>query len=109
MLQMRHAGRSFRCHAGRWESRNRLRCDRTHDKADAVAEPRAQGQSLWLDNIHRWLIMSVELTRLPDAGITRVTSNPTIFEKVVSGSSDYDEALRHIAQEGLEPGDILWA
>lgn len=108
MLQMKHAGRGFRCHDGRWESRNRLRYDRTHDKADAVAELRAQGQSLWLDNIHRRLIMSVELTRLPDAGITRVTSNPTIFEKVVSGSSDYDEALRHIAQEGLEPGDILW-
>ena len=55
----------------------------------------AQGQSVWLDYIRRDLIRTGELKRLVEEdGIRGVTSNPTIFEKAIAGSTDYDEALR---------------
>src|ERR671936_3018992 len=66
------------------------------------------GQSLWLDNIRRQLITSGELARLRDEGLTGVTSNPTIFEKAVSGSTDYDEALVRLVRAGRKPAEILW-
>jgi transaldolase/glucose-6-phosphate isomerase len=73
-----------------------------------IQELRAQGQSLWLDNIRRQLVTSGELARLRDDGLTGVTSNPTIFEKAVSGSSDYDEALVRLVGSGQTPDEILW-
>jgi len=52
------------------------------------------GQSVWLDYIRRTLITSGELCRLIDEdGLRGVTSNPSIFEKAVSGSSDYPDIL----------------
>ncbi len=54
-----------------------------------------QGQSIWLDYIRRDLITSGGLKRLVEEdGIRGVTSNPTIFDKAISGSTDYDDALR---------------
>src|SRR5438105_6887865 len=76
--------------------------------ATPIEELRKQGQSLWLDNIRRQLITSGELTKLRDEGVSGVTSNPTIFEKAVSGSTDYDEALVHLVKAGHKPEDILW-
>ncbi len=53
------------------------------------------GQSIWLDYIRRNLITRGELKRLVEEDfVTGVTSNPTIFEKAVSGSSDYDNSIR---------------
>src|SRR3982751_2149182 len=69
---------------------------------------RKEGQSLWLDNIRRQLITSGELERLRDEGLTGVTSNPTIFEKAVSGSSDYDEAMVDLVRKRTKPADMLW-
>src|SRR5499426_2548547 len=55
----------------------------------------AQGQSVWLDHIRRDLIRTGELKRLVEEdGIRGVTSNPTIFEKAIAGSTDYDDTLR---------------
>jgi transaldolase len=51
------------------------------------------GQSPWLDFITRDLLDSMELTRLVDGGIRGVTSNPTIFQKAIAGSDDYDGDL----------------
>ncbi|MCL4496203.1 MAG: bifunctional transaldolase/phosoglucose isomerase [Firmicutes bacterium] len=48
------------------------------------------GQSIWYDNIRRGIIDSGELATLIEQGISGVTSNPTIFEKAINGSSDYD-------------------
>jgi transaldolase / glucose-6-phosphate isomerase len=73
-----------------------------------IQELRALGQSLWLDNIRRQLVTSGELARLRDEGLTGVTSNPTIFEKAVSGSTDYDEALVRLVGSGATPDEILW-
>ena len=58
------------------------------------------GQSIWLDFIRRSLITSGELQFLVDDGLRGMTSNPTIFDKAISGSSDYDEALRPWAASG---------
>src|SRR5439155_15454581 len=41
-------------------------------------------------------------------GLTGVTSNPTIFEKAVSGSTDYDEAMVELVREKKKPEDMLW-
>jgi transaldolase / glucose-6-phosphate isomerase len=61
-----------------------------------------QRQSIWLDYIRRNLIRSGELKRMVDEdGIRGVTSNPTIFEKAIAGSTDYDDALREmLAHDG---------
>lgn len=64
-----------------------------------------QGQSVWLDYIRRNLIRSGELKRLVEEdGIRGVTSNPTIFEKAIAGSTDYDEALRELLAVNPQAG-----
>jgi len=55
------------------------------------------GQSIWLDYIRRQLIISGELQRLIDEdGLRGITSNPSIFEKAISGSTDYAELLKSL-------------
>ena len=61
----------------------------------------ALGQSLWLDYIRRDLISSGELRRLiEEDGLRGMTSNPSIFEKAIADSHDYDEDIRAIALSG---------
>ena len=58
------------------------------------------GQSVWLDYIRRNLITSGELARLvAQDGLAGVTSNPSIFEKAISGSTDYSDALAALESE----------
>jgi transaldolase / glucose-6-phosphate isomerase len=57
------------------------------------------GQAVWYDYLRRSFIASGELERLINEGLRGVTSNPTIFEKAVEGSSDYDQDLKRLAQE----------
>jgi transaldolase / glucose-6-phosphate isomerase len=78
-------------------------------KPNPIQELKKVGQSLWLDNIRRQLISSGELARLRDEGLTGVTSNPTIFEKAVSGSTDYDEAMVRLVKEKATPAEMLWS
>jgi transaldolase len=47
-------------------------------------------QSIWYDNISRSLLTGGGLKKMVDEGLLGVTSNPTIFDKAISGSSDYD-------------------
>ena len=59
-----------------------------------IRELSKYGQSPWLDYIRRSLISSGELKRLIDEdGLGGVTSNPAIFEKAITGSTDYTDAL----------------
>ena len=51
------------------------------------------GQSIWYDNIRRSLLDSGDLQALVTAGVRGVTSNPSIFEKAIAGSADYDVSL----------------
>ncbi|MCC6958145.1 MAG: transaldolase, partial [Anaerolineales bacterium] len=55
------------------------------------------GQSIWLDDIRREYLLNGELSRLVKLGLRGLTSNPTIFEKAITGSCDYDEELRKLA------------
>ena len=58
---------------------------------------REQGQSIWLDFIRRSILRNGELKRMVEEdGLGGVTSNPTIFEKAMAGSTDYDDELRSI-------------
>ena len=59
----------------------------------------ALGQSIWYDNVRRGLITSGELAGLIELGVSGLTSNPTIFEKAIAGSTDYDEALLLLGRE----------
>jgi transaldolase len=82
---------------------------RTETGQNALQRLHLLGQSVWLDNISRDLIRSGELQRLVDLGILGVTSNPTIFEKAISGSADYDAQLRTEARGGARPEAIFEA
>ncbi|HLU10384.1 MAG TPA: bifunctional transaldolase/phosoglucose isomerase, partial [Oceanobacillus sp.] len=58
------------------------------------------GQSIWYDNIRRSLITSGELQRMIDEdGVLGVTSNPTIFQKAIGDSADYDDGIEHLLKE----------
>ncbi len=65
------------------------------------------GQSVWYDNISRDLIASGELGKLIDLGVTGLTSNPSIFEKAVSGSADYDDSMLRFSREGMDVDGVF--
>ena len=58
-------------------------------------------QSPWLDNLKRGYITSGQLQKLVDRGIRGLTSNPTIFQKAIQGSPDYDEQFSELVK-GVE-------
>lgn len=57
-------------------------------------ELHSKGQSVWLDFIRRDMLASGELNEMVADGIRGLTSNPTIFQKAIGGSEDYDDAIR---------------
>ena len=70
---------------------------------------RQLGQSLWLDNITRRLLDSGTLERyIRDLSVTGLTSNPTIFEKAVSGSNDYDAQIQSLASRTSDPEAVFF-
>jgi transaldolase len=74
-----------------------------HTANEQLAALVAAGTAPWLDQIRRGLITSGELERLrDDYSLRGVTSNPTIFEQAILGSTDYDEELQSLAREGLD-------
>lgn len=67
------------------------------------------GQSIWLDFIDRDIINSGRLQKLIDEdGVRGVTSNPAIFEKAISSSSDYDQDIIRIAQDTKDFEDVFY-
>jgi len=66
----------------------------------------ALGQSIWLDYIRRTFLTSGGMQTAIDNGVTGVTSNPTIFDKAISGSDDYDADLARLAAEGRTVDEI---
>lgn len=75
-------------------------------KADEIA---ALGQSLWIDYMRRQFLENGGLKKMLEIGVRGVTSNPTIFEKAIVGSSDYDEQLKELARRGSSTGEIYEA
>ncbi len=67
------------------------------------------GQSIWLDALDRNLMDSGELKRLIEEDELRgLTSNPAIFEKAISNSSDYDEDIATFSKKERSNEDIFY-
>jgi len=64
------------------------------------------GQSPWLDNLKRGYLTSGELAALVERGVRGLTSNPTIFQKAIQGSPDYDAQFATLA--GSSSSDTYW-
>src|SRR5499427_4171508 len=86
---------------------HRVKCDllksgarrRSYMKATRILHD--LGQSLWLDNITRNLLRTGVLRRYIDEfSVTGLTSNPTIFDRAIKNSGDYDDAIKSKLAEG---------
>jgi transaldolase len=74
--------------------------ERLHKLAEA-------GQSVWIDSLSRDSIHGGELRQMIEDGVAGVTSNPTIFEKAISGSDLYDEQLQQVSNELDDPKEVF--
>tara|TARA_Y100000588_G_scaffold59521_1_gene58428 strand:- start:3580 stop:4674 length:1095 start_codon:yes stop_codon:yes gene_type:complete len=64
------------------------------------------GQSVWYDNVSRGLLQSGAIEQLIDSGVKGLTSNPTIFEKAIVQSTDYDQDSSILVNSGLNSQEI---
>ena len=67
-----------------------------------------QGQSPWIDNLRRSYLTSGHLSDLIQRGARGLTSNPTIFQKAIQGSAEYDEQFTELAGQGRNVVEIYW-
>src|SRR5436309_4986554 len=75
--------------------------------SNPLVELTKTGQSIWFDQMERRLVTSGDLKRMIDEDDLRgLTSNPTIFEKAIGGSDDYDEQLRNLAAQNKSREEI---
>lgn len=66
-----------------------------------LVEVEKLGQSIWYDNIRRLLIDNGDIaSKIADDDLRGITSNPTIFEKAIAGSTDYNDAMQKLIAEG---------
>lgn len=66
------------------------------------------GQSLWYDNMRRWLIESGGFAKLISEGIVGVTSNPAIFAAAIGQSTDYDQAISQALKKSIRQPKALY-
>lgn len=72
-----------------------------------LAQLAKAGQSVWFDQMERKLVTSGALQRMiEDDDLRGLTSNPTIFEKAIGGSEDYDSQLNTLASQGKSRDEI---
>ena len=72
-----------------------------------LAELPKLGQSVWYDQMERKLLTSGALRAMIEEDDLRgMTSNPTIFEKAIGGSEDYDAQVRMLASQGKSRDEI---
>ena len=76
--------------------------------SDRLKQLAAAGTSPWLDNIRRGWLESGEFRKMVDEGIVGVTSNPTIFQKAIADSDDYDSAIHALHDSGASPEDVFF-
>ena len=68
------------------------------------------GQSIWLDFLRRHSLANGEIQELIDQdGASGLTSNPSIFQKAIAGSHDYDSDIRALAMDGKSVEEIYEA
>jgi transaldolase len=85
-----------------------LKGTRTVTGNAATAQLHALGQSLWLDNITRALLVNGTVQRyIEQWSVTGLTSNPTIFDRALKGSADYDADIRAKLAQG-KSGEALF-
>ena len=70
------------------------------EETNSLLKLRSVGQSPWCDSISRSLINELP-QRIAKDGLCGITSNPTIFEKAINGSLDYDKEIQSLAQAGM--------
>ncbi|WP_258112266.1 transaldolase [Alicyclobacillus sp. SP_1] len=73
---------------------------------NALEQLHTLGQSIWYDNVERGLLESGEMARLIANGVRGVTSNPTIFEKAILGSSSYDQAIAEAVSQRMTVDEL---
>jgi transaldolase len=67
------------------------------------------GQSLWLDTITRTMLDDgTEQRYIDELSVTGQTSNPTIFDKAISGGDAYDEQIGELREKGMQPEEIFF-
>jgi transaldolase len=76
---------------------------------DPIRDLARQGQSLWYDGLRRDLIHTGELARLVDDGVRGLTTNPSIYEKAIAGTGDYDADIAALGASGLDAKAIYEA
>jgi transaldolase / glucose-6-phosphate isomerase len=75
--------------------------------SNPLAELARAGQSVWFDQMERKLVSSGKLKQMIEEDDLRgLTSNPTIFEKAIGGSEDYDNQLRQLASQNKSSDEI---
>ena len=75
----------------------------------ALDDLTAAGQSVWIDNITRDLLDDGTIARyIETLRVTGLTSNPSIFDKAVRGSSAYDNQVRALTQDGLSAEQVFF-
>src|SRR3954462_9560602 len=68
------------------------------------------GVAIWLDDLSRERLVTHGLADLVrDHHVVGVTTNPSIFQKAISGSETYDEQVRDLARRGVDVGEALRA
>jgi len=72
-----------------------------------LVEVMKAGQSIWYDNIRRAMLETGDLAKkIEEDDLRGVTSNPTIFDKAITGSTDYDTHMRALVQQGAGVNEI---
>lgn len=79
------------------------------DKGSRLHALGALGQSVWLDSISREMLRSGELERYVEAGISGVTSNPTIFAKAILAGDSYDAQIDELVAHDADVDEIYTA
>ena len=75
--------------------------------SNTLVEIMKLGQSVWYDNIRRAMLTGGDLKKkIEEDDLRGVTSNPTIFEKAITGSTDYDEQLKSLVAAGKSVAEI---
>ncbi len=78
-------------------------------ETNKVKQIHSFGQSIWLDFIDREIMSTGKLKKLIDVdGVRGVTSNPAIFEKAITSSSDYDADIRELSESDKTNEEIFF-
>src|SRR6201992_2105045 len=77
---------------------------------DPLKQLSEAGVAIWLDDLSRERLLTGNLANLiRDRHVVGETTNPTIFQKAISGSSYYDEQVKDLAIRGIDVNEALRA